>query len=71
MIYMLQLRYFTRNIIFKSRLTGRRPIARTVGTTVRVEGLFEVLPVRRGDFVRWREIYIYIYHTHTFTTLPL
>jgi hypothetical protein len=34
------------------RLAGRRPVARTVGTSVRVEGLFEALPVRRGDFVR-------------------
>jgi DNA mismatch repair protein PMS2 len=31
---------------------SEQPVARTTGTTVTVNGLFEALPVRRGEFVR-------------------
>ncbi len=34
------------------RLISNEVVGRAVGTSVLVEGLFERLPVRRGEFVR-------------------
>jgi DNA mismatch repair ATPase MutL len=39
--------------VLEQRLESVKPIARSVGTTVKVERLFEVLPVRRSEFVRY------------------